>query len=192
MQIAYNKSVRKQKIEYIVLHDTGNRGKGADAKAHFAYFNGADRGASADFFVDDKGALQVNDYNTCYTWHCGDGKGKKGITNGNSIGIEICINQDGDYHKAVLHALKLTVRLMQELSVPPEKVVRHFDVSGKLCPASMSEKDWEGWKTFHSALSDPALFVELTAELEKQTTEYLKNYTYGDALLQKLKAAIIR
>ena len=26
------------------------------------------------------------------TWHCGDGKNKYGITNANSLGIEICIN----------------------------------------------------------------------------------------------------
>ena len=67
-----------------MIHDTGNPGKGANANAHFTYFNGGDRQSSADFFVDSTQVLQVNDYNTYYTWHCGDGKGKNGITNSNS------------------------------------------------------------------------------------------------------------
>ena len=39
-QIAYNRTPRTQKPVYIVIHDTGNTGKGANAKAHFNYFNG--------------------------------------------------------------------------------------------------------------------------------------------------------
>ena len=190
MQIAYNKSARKEKIRYIVVHDTGNNGVGADAEAHFIYFNGADRNASADFFVDDKGTLQVNDYKKYATWHCGDGKGKKGITNQNSIGIEMCIPKDGDFHKTVLHTLKLIVRLTEELGIPPENVVRHFDASGKLCPASMSQNNWAEWNVFHNALSGPEAFVGFMAGLETQTMDYLKNYTYGEALLQKLRGAI--
>ena len=37
-QIAYNKTARNQKPIYIVIHDTGNTGKGANANAHFNYF----------------------------------------------------------------------------------------------------------------------------------------------------------
>ncbi|MBR3942714.1 MAG: N-acetylmuramoyl-L-alanine amidase [Clostridia bacterium] len=190
MQIAYNKSSRKEKIRYIVVHDTGNYGAGADAMAHFNYFNGADRGASADFFADDKGVLQVNDYQKYATWHCGDGKGKKGITNQNSIGIEMCVHKDSDFHKTVLHTLKLVCRLMVSLNIPPQNVVRHFDASGKLCPAAMSKNNWAEWKAFHNALLSPEAFIGLVAGLEPQTMAYLKNYTYGEALLQKLKNAI--
>ena len=57
MQINCNTSVRgENKIKYIVVHDTGNKNKGADAKAHFNYFNSEYRGSSADCFVDDNGA----------------------------------------------------------------------------------------------------------------------------------------
>ena len=96
-QIAYNISNRNgTKIKYIVIHDTGNTSPGANANSHYNYFNGGNRYSSADFFVDDKQALCVNDYYKYYTWHCGDGYGKYGITNENSIGIEICINSDGN------------------------------------------------------------------------------------------------
>ena len=191
MQIAYNKTKRTEKPKYIVVHDTGNAGNGANARAHFKYFNGGDRSASADFFVDDTEALQVNDYNTYYTWHCGDGRGKNGITNSNSVGIEICINRDGDYNKAVQRAQALVVELMQELNIPLSNVVRHYDASGKICPNSMSKNNWQAWNQFKAGLAmDDATFVQKAAGLENQTMDYLKNYTYGKDLLRKLACAI--
>ncbi len=146
-QIKYNRATRKDSIKYIVLHDTGNPSKGADADAHFQYFNGGNRNSSADFFVDDKTVLQVNDFARYYTYHVGDGKGKYGITNQNSIGIEICVNQDGDYKRAFEKAVELTKYLMKELNIPIARVVRHYDASRKNCPASMNEAKWVEFKT---------------------------------------------
>ena len=159
-QIAYNRTARKQNSIYIVIHDTGNTGKGANANAHFNYFNGGNRNSSADFFVDDTQVLQVNDYTKYYTWHCGDGKGKYGITNSNSIGIEICINSDGNYNIAFQNAVELTKHLMKELNIPVERVVRHYDASRKNCPASMSGNNWELWSKFKEAL---VMQTELTS-----------------------------
>ncbi|MBR4030493.1 MAG: N-acetylmuramoyl-L-alanine amidase [Clostridia bacterium] len=191
MQIAYNKSKRTDKILYIVIHDTGNKNKGADANAHFKYFNSADRQSSADIFVDDKVALRVNDYNKFYTWHCGDGKGKNGITNNNSVGVEICINSDGDYNVALENAVLCVKDLMKELNVPTERVVRHFDASGKLCPASMSQNDWAVWKSFKEMLNESdADIIKREAGLSDETMEYLKRYAYGNDLIKKLATAI--
>jgi len=151
-QISYNRTKRTQKPQYIVIHDTGNPGKGANANAHFTYFNGGDRQSSADFFVDSTQVLQVNDYNTYYTWHCGDGKGKNGITNSNSTGIEICVNSDGNYDIAFQNTVALTKHLMTELNIPIDRVVRHYDASGKNCPTSMSKNNWALWNTFKAQL----------------------------------------
>lgn len=151
-QIAYNKVGRTTTIKYIVIHDTGNKSKGANADAHFNYFNGGNRNSSADFFVDDKKILQVNDYTRYYTWQVGDGKGKYGVTNANSIGIEICVNADGDYEKAFNNAIELTKYLLKELNIPVERVVRHYDASRKNCPASMSDNNWSKWLVFKKAL----------------------------------------
>ncbi len=146
-QISYNRSRRADSMKYIVIHDTGNKSKGANADAHFKYFNGANRNASADFFVDSTKILQVNDYNKYQTWHVGDGKGKYGITNSNSIGIEICVNADGNYEEAFVKTVELTKYLMKELNISAEQVVRHYDASRKNCPASMDEKKWEEFKS---------------------------------------------
>ena len=61
-QLVFNISTRTQKIEYIVIHDTANTQVGANAIMHFNYFNSGNRNASADFFVDSKQILKVNDY----------------------------------------------------------------------------------------------------------------------------------
>ena len=174
-QIAYNRVAREVKIEYIVIHDTGNKSKGADSNAHFSYFNGGNRNSSADFFVDDKKILQVNDYNKYYTWHVGDGKGKYGITNKNSIGIEICINSDGDYNKAYNNAVELTKYLMHVLDIPSERVVRHYDASRKNCPASMSQNDWAKWEEFKEAIMDKKSFCDISGHFaEKDIKELYK------------------
>ena len=167
-QIAYNRTRRSQKPIYIVIHDTGNTGKGANANSHFNYFNGGDRGSSADFFVDDTQALQVNDYDTYYTWHCGDGRGRYGITNANSIGVEICINSDGNYAAAVQNAVTLTKQLMRELNIPLERVVRHYDASRKNCPGSMSKNNWAQWYAFKQKLTEEDMDMEKLKELENE------------------------
>ena len=153
-QIVYNKVKRASSVKYIVIHDAGNKSKGANADAHFKYFNGGNRNSSADFFVDDTKVLQINDYTKYATWHVGDGKGKYGITNQNSVGIEICVNADGDYEKAFDNAVELTKWLMTELNIPAERVVRHYDASRKNCPASMSSDGWGLWWKFKTQLKE--------------------------------------
>lgn len=150
--IHYNYSHRKnQKIRYLVIHDTGNPRPGADAIAHYRYFGGGNRQASAHYFVDDKGVVQIIE-DAWAAWHCGDGRGRYGITNFNSIGIEICINQDGNYEKAVENTLTLTRELMVFYGISKDHVLRHYDASRKICPRSMSGNQWEKWKAFKNKL----------------------------------------
>lgn len=154
MPIAYNySSLPNRIIQYIVVHDTGNTFKGAGVDNHFNFFNSGDRQSSADFFVDDKKIGQFNpDLRNCYTWHCGDGQGAYGITNRNSIGVEICVNPDSDYATAIQNAVNLTKYLMLEFKIPQDRVVRHYDASRKNCPASMSANNWAKWNEFKSKL----------------------------------------
>ena len=160
LQIAYNRTTRTEKPRYIVIHTTGNPRRGADARAHFDYWNGKNVGQSADFVVDDKEALQINDFSKYYTWHCGDGKGRYGITNSNSIGIEICVNADGDFEKALENAVELVQRLKAETGIT--EVVRHYDASRKLCPAELSKDNWNEWYKFLDRVNHPKV-VELTS-----------------------------
>lgn len=156
--------------KYIVVHDTGNPGKGADTDAHYRYFNGGNRSASAHYFVDDHSIIQtVEDANA--SWHCGDGKGQYGITNYNSIGIEICINSDGDYNKAVQNTIELVKFLMKKHNIPLDKVVRHYDASRKNCPGTMSSNNWEKWNWFKGQLKEEAAPVEGLYQEPKESKE---------------------
>ena len=171
-QIAFNRVVRTDEIKYIVIHDTANKSKGANADSHFKYFNGGNRNSSADFFVDDTKVLQVNDYTRFCTWQVGDGKGKYGITNQNSIGVEICINADGDYEKAFSNAIELTKFLMKKLDIPAERVVRHYDASRKKCPASMSDENWLLWQEFKERIMEKK-FKDIKGHFAEKTIEEL-------------------
>lgn len=109
---------------------------------------------SADFSVDDGGAVQYNgDIRNRYTWHCGGGKyNTKGgayygkATNRNTIGIEVCSTNDtgkmtvaNDSHwrftdKVVSNLVELVKYLMAEYGIDAAHVIRHYDVNGKPCP----------------------------------------------------------
>lgn len=141
-----------RRIEYIVIHDTGD--PGASAQNEHGYFSGGDRGASADFFVDSSNIIQVIDYLKGYSWHCGDGHGAYRISNKNSIGIEMCIETDGQPSAATLNnTLDLVKYLMATLGINADHVVRHYDASHKNCPASMSDNNWADWYAFKVRIS---------------------------------------
>jgi N-acetylmuramoyl-L-alanine amidase CwlA len=146
--INYNFTPNSNTPKYIVVHDTGNKSWGANAEMHYKYFNGGDRNASAHFFVDDKQIIQtVEIYDSSF--HCGDGRGKYGITNQNSIGIEICVNEDGDYGTALNNTIDLIVYLINTYKISFENIVRHYDASRKNCPATMNKNgDWYTWNKF--------------------------------------------
>ncbi|OWZ83243.1 N-acetylmuramoyl-L-alanine amidase family protein [Natranaerobius trueperi] len=191
--INYNYSSRnKESIKYIVIHDTGNLSKGADANAHYNYFNTKDRQASAHYFVDDSKVLQVvEDFNA--SWHCGDGNGKFGITNSNSIGVEICINSDGDYNKALDHTVELVKDLMSNYSIPIERVVRHFDASKKICPKTMSENNWDKWDKFRDSLDlSRALDILVKKDIINSPSYWKENAREGKMVRGEFSASLIK
>lgn len=191
-QIKYNRSNRGgTPIRYIVVHDTGNPSRGANATAHYNYFNGGDRSSSADFFVDDTQVLCVNDYYKFYTWHCGDGHGKYGITNRNSVGIEFCINVDSDRDKTLERTAQLVRELMQQLNIPIDRVVRHYDASRKNCPQSMSKNGWAQWYKFKEKLKGEDLTMAQYEELKNEISQLTETVKVLATELSNLKHPMI-
>lgn len=148
---AYN-HFNSNNIKYIVLHDVGAK---STAKNNVDYFAGGDRGASAHYFVDDTSIWQsVEDKHGA--WHCGDGYGKYGITNRNSIGIEMCLPSGAVTAKTEQNTLELVKYLMAKYNVPADRVVRHYDASRKNCPAQFNlDKKWTRWNAFKAKLTTP-------------------------------------
>lgn len=148
---------RTDSIEYIVIHYTANNGD--TAKNNLNYFaNNQNLSASAHYFVDENEVCQsVKDTDTAY--HCGAKTYKhKYCRNSNSIGIELCSRKDnnGKYYfkdKTIANAIAITKELMQKYNVPVENVIRHYDVTGKICPAPMVN-DEKLWKEFLAMLSN--------------------------------------
>ncbi|MEG0349594.1 N-acetylmuramoyl-L-alanine amidase [Enterococcus sp.] len=136
-------------IKYIVLHDVGAK---STAKNNVDYFFGGDRGASAHYFVDDTSIWQsVEDKHGA--WHCGDGYGKYGITNQNSIGIELCLPSGTVTAKTEQNTLEIVKYLMAKYNVPADRVVRHYDASRKNCPAQFNKDGkWTRWNAFKAKL----------------------------------------
>lgn len=150
-QIAYNHSRRSGAIKYIVIHDTAN--PGGTPQNHFDYFNGGNRGASADYFVDGSSIMEINNPNLNYTWHVGDGHGRFGITNQNALGIEMCLERDGSISGNTFNnTVNLTKYLMKVHNIPKDRVVRHYDASRKTCPERFSKSSWERWNEFKSKI----------------------------------------
>ncbi|WP_165043652.1 N-acetylmuramoyl-L-alanine amidase family protein [Adlercreutzia sp. ZJ138] len=151
-QTKYNLSSKPgRQINHIVVHYTGTT---APAENNVNYFSSTNRNASADWFIDKDGSIwQFNaDPRNFYSWHCGDGGGRYGISNAYSVGIEV-VSAGEDFTQAQVNSLHaLVVALMEDYGVPAHRVVRHYDASRKLCPAPYAgpanEQKWLNlWRT---------------------------------------------
>ena len=145
----------RRQPQYIAIHYTaGGSSRSGQAMATRNVF--LKREASADYVVDDAQIVQVNpDPRNYYCWAVGDKKnpytgggslyGK--AKNRNTISIEICSNlaagtsakmpnhSGWSFTDAALNNARQLVRyLMQQYGIPKDRVVRHYDISGKLCP----------------------------------------------------------
>ncbi len=136
--------------KFITIHETGNFSKGANAKNHSIYLKNLAIAnttyVSWHYTVDDTCAYHhIPDDEIA--WHAGDGR-KEGGGNMASIGIEICVNPDGDFNKSMDNAAWLTAKLLKENNLTISAVKQHHDFSGKNCPQTIREKGlWNNFLT---------------------------------------------
>lgn len=149
---------RTQPIRYLVLHYTA--GRNDTAANNLLYFKNNVVGASAHWFVDDTQALpSVDEADTAWA------VGSAGVytqkhplcRNANSISIELCCKFSGGRFSiseaTARNALQLTRRLMAKYGIPPENVLRHWDVVSKVCPAPWVE-DESLWQRFKKQIQE--------------------------------------
>ncbi|HBY45322.1 MAG TPA: hypothetical protein DEU95_06370 [Chloroflexi bacterium] len=137
--------------QYITIHETANPTRGADAVMHGKWLlNLAASGAgepSWHYTVDDHQVVQhLTDDRA--GWHAGDGA--NGVGNMQSIGIELCVNSDGNMQATRENAAWLVRRLMARHGIPVERVVQHNHWSGKDCPTQLRRS---GWTEFVASLA---------------------------------------
>ena len=131
-------------VDGIVIHYVGAV---STAKNNADYFAGGNRDASAHYFVDRTSVWQsVEDSDAA--WHCGGAAHSQGsggsswngtLGNRNTIGIEMCCETIGGVccvpYDVLVKTGELVRMLMAEHGVAADHVVRHFDITGKDCPA---------------------------------------------------------
>lgn len=138
-----------RRVRCIVIHETDNFSTGANAKAHNSYLHSekqADTALSWHYTVDEK-EIYHHLPDEIAAFHASDGMKAKG-GNESGIGIEICVNQDGDYQKAVDNAAQLVAYLLQSYHLTLDDVKQHYDFCGKDCPHRLREND--NWENFLS------------------------------------------
>ena len=159
----YSQTRRETKqIKYIVVHYTANNGDTARNNCNYYHENIVK--ASAHFFVDDTEVCCSVPWDNI-AWHCGGNKYSYSAggsmfglcTNANSIGIEMCSRktEKGVYYftEAVLeNAAKFVAKQMKIYGLGIDRVIRHYDVTGKYCPAPFV--DSFAWKEFKQKVMD--------------------------------------
>ena len=157
------------RIKYIVIHYVGALG---GAEANCKYYASQYIGASAHYYVGFSGEVwqSVKDQNIA--WHCG---AKSFVhpecRNQNSIGIEMCVrngsgnladtSRDWYFENATVKAaIELTKELMAKYNIPADRVIRHHDVTGKICPNSyVWNHTQHTWDAFKAALVAPVEYT---------------------------------
>jgi hypothetical protein len=151
-------------IGYIAVHFTSNDGDTAENNGK--YFQGENRKASAHYFVDDTTVVHsVPDDRIA--WSVGGRKYNNGggrlygiAKNANTLNVELCDTVKNGVVKAtaatINNALDLVKDLMSKYNVTVDRVIRHYDVNGKPCPAYwVDDTLWE--QEFHGRLTQPSI-----------------------------------
>lgn len=120
---------RSRAIDRIVVHFTATLASARNNATYFSRNEG--QGASAHYFVDDitpEIYQSVAEGDTA--WHAGDWQ-----MNCRAIGIEV-VSAGEDFSATEVEKLGwLVKRLMAKYGIGSSGVIRHYDVTGKLCPA---------------------------------------------------------
>jgi N-acetylmuramoyl-L-alanine amidase len=168
-------------IKYLAIHYTAGASSAPGRAISMKNSWEKTQRASADFGVDDRDMVQFNpDLRNYKCWSVGDKKNPYsgggrlyGIAgNGNTISIEICsnlkkgydaskVNHEGWYftEESLENAIKLTKILMKKFNIDIDHVVRHYDISGKVCPGLLHWNNAKGndsseWLKFKKRLTD--------------------------------------
>ena len=120
---------RSRAVDRIVVHFTATLASARNNATYFARNEG--QGASAHYFVDDiTPEIYQSVAESDTAWHAGDWQ-----MNCRAIGIEV-VSAGEDFSATEVEKLGWLVRkLMAKYGIGASGVIRHYDVTGKLCPA---------------------------------------------------------
>ena len=138
-----------EEIRGVVIHYVGNPNTSAAANRN--YFESLKDGAediyaSAHFIVGLEGevlqCVPLSEVAYCSSQ-----------ANDHTVSIEVChADETGEFSAETMASLlRLTAWLCEEFDLAPADVIRHYDVTGKICPKYYVDHP-EAWEDFRSAL----------------------------------------
>lgn len=128
-------------IKNIVIHYVGN--PNSTAANNRDYFNKLSTGVSSHFIVGLEGEIIQ-----CVPLH--EKSAASNNRNRDTISIEVCHpDESGKYSDVTYDSLvKLTAWLCHEFGLDKDDIIRHYDITGKICPKYYveNEDEWEDFK----------------------------------------------
>ena len=170
-------------IEWLVMHYTANDGDSDTSNGKY-FQQPLNPVASAHFFVDDD-SITISVPEDYVAFHCGAYHYTHPFCrNYNSIGIEMCDSKrDGRVmatEQTIQNAAELAAALCEKYGLPVSHIIRHYDVTGKLCPKYWVD-DPEGIVRFRKLVKEAGEMVETSRMIvdgkEVPVERILKNGT---------------
>lgn len=187
-------------VRWIIIHETGNPDKGANADNHYIYFNRLNTQGvikkSCHFLVDSTKILQILPLDEV-AWCNTDGRtpySKNPPKGGNMAGIsiEMCINSDGDYEETLRKTIWLVAKLMIDFKLTINEVKQHNDFYDKNCPQIL--RGTGRWNWFLEKVQEK--YYEMTGQKSESSAQIKagdkvtvnKGAVYGGLTLARGKA----
>ncbi|KIL46142.1 peptidoglycan recognition protein family protein [Jeotgalibacillus campisalis] len=181
------------KVQAGVIHYTAN--KYANAEDHQVYFDGDDGGAyryaGAHIFIDKHEAVEIIPLDEV-AYHANERKAGPllpslkastsfypgGNANLLTIGLEMCIEEDGTFHPDTIARTQLVCKRLQKqfpaLRDTKNRFVRHYDITGKNCPAPYVASP-SAWNAFLAGIDAPV--IEAPKVVVPPKPKYNSKYT---------------
>lgn len=180
------------RIKYIVIHYFGGLSTALNLAKYWAREYA---GASAHYAVGHEGDILQIVEDDDVAWHCGAQKYVHAeCRNTNSIGIEMAVKKkstatlsasDKDWYftkETVEATVELVRTLMKKYNIPADHVIRHYDVTNKICPNpyvfNVADETWDKFKAMISE--------------EKQEEEFTKIMGSAVATADQIAAYMIK
>ena len=151
----------------ITIHSTGN--PNSTAKNERGWLINPSNGNSASWHicVDQQEAIEAIPLNEV-AYHSGTQAG-----NYSSISIEIC--ESGDRQETLQNAVTLVAKLLKERGWGVDRLRRHYDWNGKICPRIFyNDGNWTGWEQFKRDVQKELIGGNNVAQNKNQPSSWAK------------------
>ena len=195
---SYGGKRNRSVVEFIVIHYTAGKGDAARNEANYFRY-GNQRYAGAHFFVDQHGDVIQSVRMNRTAWSVGGAiwteEARRGgaslynvATNFNSVSIELCDLVNKAPSDAMIRATRKLVEYIQKKCPNAKTIIRHWDVNGKPCPATMTGANNKAWADFRKAIKGEVSYkvkinrkkIHVRAKPTKKSAHVM--YVYKDGI----------